>query len=95
MLYTLTSQGMVVNGLVSVVISSLETRYGLSSSESGMIASCYDIMTTILFIPVSYFGGIGFKQRYISVGIFLVGISSFVFTIPQFSTALYDSSLTV
>ncbi|KAK3594365.1 hypothetical protein CHS0354_014072 [Potamilus streckersoni] len=89
-------QGMVVNGFVNVVISNIEKRYDLSSTESGTVASCYDIASALLLIPVSYFGGLGCKPRYLGIGVFVMGIGSFVFALPQFTTGLYevnDSSL--
>ncbi|XP_060075606.1 solute carrier organic anion transporter family member 4A1-like [Ylistrum balloti] len=83
-------QGMVVNGLISVVISSLEKRYSLSSSESGLIASCYDIMSAISLIPISYFGGIGVKSRYISLGLMSIAVGSFIFSLPHFTSDVYN-----
>ena len=50
-------QGMVINGLVNVVLSTLETRFGLKSVVSGQIAGFYDIGSLLTVIPVTYFGG--------------------------------------
>ena len=54
-----------VNGFVNVVISNIERRYDLTSTETGTIASCYDIASVLCLIPVSYFGGLGCKPRYL------------------------------
>ncbi|CAG0890478.1 unnamed protein product [Darwinula stevensoni] len=51
------SRGMAVNGLVNVVISTLERRFQLSSKESGLIASFYDIGYFFCAIPITYYGG--------------------------------------
>jgi organic anion transporter 4A len=48
---------MVVNGLVNVIISTVERRFQLSSTESGLIASFYDIGYFFCAIPVTYLGG--------------------------------------
>lgn len=48
---------MVVNGFVNVVITTIERRFGLKSSETGLIAGGYDIASFLLLIPVSYLGG--------------------------------------
>ena len=80
---------MVVNGFVSVIISSVERRFSLRSSDSGLIASSYDIASTICLIPVTYFGGIGSKPRWLGLGIVLMGLGSFVFAIPHYTTCLY------
>ncbi|ESO83153.1 hypothetical protein LOTGIDRAFT_222876 [Lottia gigantea] len=82
-------QGMVVNGFVNVVISNIERRFSISSTESGTIASCYDIASVLLLIPVTYFGGQGVKPRYLGIGVLVLGLGSFVFTIPHFATDTY------
>lgn len=81
---------MVVNGFVNVVISSVERRYDLSSTESGAIASCYDIASVLCLIPVSYFGGLGCKPRYLGIGVFVMGLGSLMFSLPQFTSGLYE-----
>lgn len=82
-------QGMVVNGFINVVISNIERRYDFSSTVSGTIASCYDIASVLCLIPVSYFGGLGCKPRYLGIGVFIMGIGSVVFSLPQFLTEVY------
>ncbi|XP_029635260.1 solute carrier organic anion transporter family member 4A1-like [Octopus sinensis] len=83
------AQGMVVNGFVNVVISNIERRYDLSSTESGTIASCYDIASVVCLIPISYFGGLGRKPRYLGIGVFVMGIGSFMFSLPHFLSGNY------
>ncbi|XP_050408141.1 solute carrier organic anion transporter family member 4A1 isoform X2 [Patella vulgata] len=82
-------QGMVVNGFVNVVISNIERRFSISSTESGTIASCYDIASVLLLIPITYFGGQGIKPRYLGIGVLVLGIGSFVFSLPHFTTDPY------
>lgn len=48
---------MVVNGFVNVVITTIERRFGLRSSQTGLIAGGYDIASFLLLVPVSYLGG--------------------------------------
>lgn len=81
---------MVVNGFVNVVISSVERRYDLSSTESGAIASCYDIASVLCLIPISYFGGLGSKPRYLGIGVFIMGVGSLMFALPQFTSGPYE-----
>lgn len=80
---------MVVNGFVSVVISTIERRFDLTSTQSGFIASGYDIASVLCLIPVSYFGGNGNKPRWIVGGIFLLSLGSFLFALPHFLVDLY------
>ncbi|XP_059174792.1 solute carrier organic anion transporter family member 4A1-like [Physella acuta] len=83
-------QGMAVNGFVNTVISTIEKRFEISSTESGLIASCYDIVFVLLVIPVSYFGGHGHKPRYLGISILILGIGSFVFALPHFIAPSYN-----
>lgn len=61
--------GMVVNGFVNVVITTIERRFGLRSSQTGLIAGGYDIASFLLLVPVSYLGGRSkaSKLRYVRI----------------------------
>ena len=82
-------QGMVVNGFVSVVISTIERRFELSSKQSGFVASGYDIASVLCLIPVSYIGGRGHKPRWIAGGVLLLSFGSFMFALPHFVADFY------
>jgi len=86
-----TVQGVCVNGLVNVVITSIERRFHLQSTQSGIIASSYDIGSLIVMIPVSYLGGrLGTsKPRWIAGGMLAMALGSLVWTLPHFSTDAY------
>ncbi|XP_024944928.1 solute carrier organic anion transporter family member 4A1 isoform X2 [Cephus cinctus] len=79
-------QGMVVNGFINVVITTIERRFGLRSSETGLIAGGYDIASFLLLVPVSYLGGRSnaSKPRYIGVGILVLGLGSLLFALPHY-----------
>ena len=81
---------MVINGFVSVVISTIERRFDLTSVESGLIASGYDIACVLCLMPVSYFGGVAHKPRWIGTGVFLLGLGSFLFSLPHFTAGSYN-----
>jgi len=80
---------MVVNGFVSVVISTIERRFELSSKQSGFVASGYDIASVLCLVPVSYIGGRGHKPRWIAAGVLLLSIGSFMFALPHFVADFY------
>ncbi|XP_060086605.1 solute carrier organic anion transporter family member 4A1 [Heteronotia binoei] len=83
-------QGMTVNGFINTVITSIERRFDLRSYESGLIASSYDIAACVCLTFVSYFGGNGHKPRWLGWGVFIMGIGSLVFALPQFTTSRYE-----
>ncbi|XP_021915688.1 solute carrier organic anion transporter family member 4A1 isoform X3 [Zootermopsis nevadensis] len=84
-------QGMVVNGFVNVVITTIERRFGLRSSQSGLVAGGYDIASFACLIPVTYLGGRpgASKPRWLGWGVLLMGIGSLVFTVPHFAVGPY------
>ncbi|KAK6024218.1 hypothetical protein OSTOST_09976 [Ostertagia ostertagi] len=47
-------QGMMVNGFISTSISSIEKRFNLSSTKSGIFSATYDVAVAIMLIPLSY-----------------------------------------
>ncbi|XP_078038214.1 organic anion transporting polypeptide 26F isoform X4 [Augochlora pura] len=84
-------QGIVVNGFVNVVITTIERRFGLRSSQTGLIAGGYDIASFLLLVPVSYLGGRSkaSKPRYIGVGVLVLGIGSLLFASPHYLAGPY------
>ncbi|KAK8779707.1 hypothetical protein V5799_018952 [Amblyomma americanum] len=85
-------QGLIVNGFVNVVITTIERRFQLRSSESGLVASGYDIASFLLLAPISYFGGTRSKPLFVGVGCLVLGLGAFVFSLPHFLAGTYAFS---
>lgn len=85
---------MLVNGCINVVITTIEKRFGLRSSQTGLVASGYDIASFVCLVPVTYFGGRkgASKPRWIGIGIALMGLGSLVFSLPHFITGAYRAT---
>ncbi|NWV27657.1 SO4C1 protein, partial [Origma solitaria] len=83
-------QGLVVNGLVNISISTIEKRYELNSSLTGLISASYDIAFCVLSLFVSYFGERGHKPRWLAFSAFMLGVGSLVFSLPHFSSGKYQ-----
>lgn len=83
-------QGMIVNGFINTVITSIEQRFDLHSYQSGLIASSYDIAACLCLTFVSYFGGQGHKPRWLGWGVLVLGIGSLVFALPHFTAGHYE-----
>ena len=58
-----------VSGYTPSILTALETRYGLSSTQVAIILSCYDIGGLIAAIPISYIGGSRTGHRPVWIGI--------------------------
>ncbi|XP_077318460.1 solute carrier organic anion transporter family member 4C1 [Lithobates pipiens] len=83
-------QGTAVNGLVNVVISTIEKRYDLNSSLTGLVSASYDIAFCVLSLFVSFYGQRGHKPRWLAFSAFMIGLGSIVFSIPHFTTSSYQ-----
>ncbi|XP_044131909.1 solute carrier organic anion transporter family member 4C1 [Bufo gargarizans] len=83
-------QGTAVNGLVNVVISTIEKRYDLNSSLTGLISASYDIAFCLLSLVVSFYGQRGHKPRWLAFSALMIGIGSIVFSIPHFTSGMYQ-----
>ncbi|OXB79354.1 UNVERIFIED_CONTAM: hypothetical protein H355_008159 [Colinus virginianus] len=82
-------QGIVVNGLINISISTIEKRYELNSSLTGLISASYDIAFCVLSLFVSFFGERGHKPRWLAFSAFMLGLGSLVFSLPHFSSGKY------
>lgn len=86
--------GLVVNGFINVVITTIERRFGLRSSQTGLVASGYDIASFVCLVPVTYFGGrLGAsKPRWLGWGVVIMGLGSLTFALPHFLVGTYRAS---
>ncbi|XP_069348762.1 solute carrier organic anion transporter family member 4C1 [Eulemur rufifrons] len=84
------TQGIVVNGLVNISISTIEKRYEMKSSLTGLISSSYDISFCLLSLFVSFFGERGHKPRWLAFASFMIGLGALVFSLPQFFSGEYQ-----
>lgn len=82
-------QGMIINGFINTIITSIERRFDLRSYQTGLIASSYDVAACICLAFVSYFGGTGHKPRWLGLGMLIMALGSLVFTLPHFTSAPY------
>lgn len=86
-------QGMIINGFINTVITSIERRFDLRSYQAGLIASSYDIAACVCLAFVSYFGGTGHKPRWLGWGVLIMALGSLMFALPHFTTPPYQVSL--
>merc|ERR1719270_1994435 len=80
----------------NVAISSLERRFGLDSTQTGIVVGAYDLGNLLAVVPVTYYGGrpSSSKPKYIASGMVLISLGSTVFSLPHFVTNSYLEQLT-
>ena len=83
-------QSMVVNGLLGVTISTIERRFGLSSSQSAWIAVSYEIAGVPALLVIGYLGPTLRRPVWIGAGLIVLGIGFGVYSIPHFAAPPYS-----
>nr|XP_002731063.1 PREDICTED: solute carrier organic anion transporter family member 4C1-like [Saccoglossus kowalevskii] len=83
-------QGFAINGIVYMSLSSIEIRFGLTSTAIGIIVATYDFTVMVLIVFVSYFGATRNKPKLLGIGAVIMGCGSLTWAIPHFTTGLYD-----
>ncbi|XP_052823649.1 solute carrier organic anion transporter family member 4A1 [Octopus bimaculoides] len=82
-------KGFILNGIINVNMSTIEKRFGLTSSQAGWIASVHDITAAPVALFVSFIGAVGYKMRWIGFGLFCLSIGSFIIIMPHFAAGEY------
>ncbi|EDV28795.1 uncharacterized protein TRIADDRAFT_20303 [Trichoplax adhaerens] len=83
--------GMQATGFTGVIITSLEKRYELRSTETAFIASVYEISAAIVGTIVSFYACQGHKPKVLAYGAITMSLGAFIFALPHFISGEYYS----
>ncbi|XP_065283051.1 solute carrier organic anion transporter family member 4A1-like isoform X1 [Dermacentor albipictus] len=73
------TQSFVSSGVLSVVLPTIERRFNLSSLETGMILSAFNVINSLFIVPVAFLGSTRHKPVIISSGMAIMAAGSFMF----------------
>jgi len=85
-------QAMGLNGLIGVTISTIERRFGLSSSQTAWISSTYEIAGAPALLVIGYLGSTLRRPVWIAGGLIVMGIGFGAYSIPHFAAPPYRYS---
>ncbi|KAH6920133.1 hypothetical protein HPB50_028880 [Hyalomma asiaticum] len=73
------TQSFVNSGVLSVVLPTIERRFNLSSFETGMILSTFNVVNCLFIVPVAFLGSTRHKPVIIASGMAIMSAGSFLF----------------
>lgn len=82
-------QGLVANGLVYMVLPTIERRFQLKSLETGTIVSMYHVASCISAPVVTLLAAKRSKPLFLSMAAIVIGIGTMVLTLPHFLAPQY------
>lgn len=83
----------IIAGFSSVVLSSIERRFRLSSTAVSVLLVSFDMSVLVSVIFISYFGDKQHKPRWLGYGSIVQGIGALIFALPQFIFGKYAVGL--
>ena len=79
----------VSTGYLNSVITTIEKRFEIGSTVSGIVAASYEMGSLIAVVFVSYLGSNRHIPKWIGVGVILMGIGSLMFALPHIVAPKY------
>ncbi|CAJ0583430.1 unnamed protein product, partial [Mesorhabditis spiculigera] len=83
-------QSFVVNAIFPVGLSTLERRFHMSSTHTGIISSWYDFAVLLVVFPVCHWGQEGHKGRWIGLGGLVMAVGSAICALPHWIIGVYQ-----
>ena len=84
------AQSQLISGYISSILTTLERRYDLSSSQVGMMLSSFDGMAVFAVFVVSYIGDQFNRAHLLGYGALCMSLGAAVFCMPQWFGEDYD-----
>jgi Organic Anion Transporter Polypeptide (OATP) family. len=90
--FVLFGYGFAAIGLNNVVLTTIERRYGFTSTKIAMFSLCHNVVSGLLSIQICY---MGHKHRpvAIAIGCSIVSLGLFVISLPHFISPPYNAGV--
>ncbi|XP_041469910.1 solute carrier organic anion transporter family member 2A1-like [Lytechinus variegatus] len=85
-----TSFGMMSFIYIGAVLTTIERNFQLDSAQSGAITIAADIISTLFVIPLSHYGQMGHRPRWIGTGVLVTAVGTMLCAVPHFVTDPVD-----
>ncbi len=79
-----------MQGIHNVNTSSIERRFGLTSSQISIMFISHDLGQLLFVIPITYYGTFANQARILALSALSMTVGSFIMAVPHFSTGLYE-----
>eukprot|EP00794_Sanderia_malayensis_P012244 gene12244-13505_t len=86
------AQGMIITGVTSVIVTTIQTRFGFTSVQAGALSSSYDTAYGVSSIFVSFFGHTR-KPFLLGVGSIILAIGCFTASVPHYIIGKYHAGV--
>ena len=86
------TQGMIITGVSSVIITSIQTRFGFTSIQAGALSSSYDTAYGVSSIFVSFFGHKR-KPLCLGLGAIALAVGCFIASVPHYLVGDYHAGV--
>ena len=86
------AQGMIITGITSVIVTSIQTRFGFTSVQAGALSSSYDTAYGVSSIFVSFFGHTR-KPKLLGIGALVLAVGCFVASVPNYLVGSYHAGV--
>lgn len=77
-------------GAIPSIVSTLERRYGFSSTLLGTLIGFGDAVSVVIAIPMSHYGARVNKARVLAIGFICHNVGIALFALPHFVTGRYQ-----
>ncbi len=85
--------GLVQAGALPSIITTLQKRFGFSSTLMGFVLALMDAVMVVIAIPVGHYGSRGNKARLTAIGFCTINVSLILFALPHFVTPKYEPDI--